>query len=440
MAELPSPEKRPRRALGPRGPGALLISLWLVGVAAAHGAETTVGVFDRYAAAVVKIEVSETGSGAKGIIGSGFFVGDGTRLVTNYHVVSRLVHESERYVARIVDAEDRQQDARLVALDVLHDLAVLAVDSAGPARLAVAAVAPAQGTRLYALGFPHDIGLTIVEGTYNGQAEHSLYGRFHFTGSLNPGMSGGPAIDDAGAVVGVNVATAGNQVSFLVPLDAVTELLAAGGDVGGDPETEDPTPFLEIVERQLLRHQDTYHGDSLVASGKSVRLGPYELPTEPAPFFNCWADADRDGDMLYEVVLHECTTDDELFVSEAHRSGIVGFRHRLVTTETLNRFRFYSLLTDFYDDSYGWRSNDEDEVTSFACESGFVAQNGLALRVAFCARRYKKLDRLHDIFLRAVSLGEARSALETTLILSGVTLDKGRELTRSYLEAIRWRP
>ncbi len=31
-------------------------------------------------------------------------------------------------------------------------------------------------------------------------------------------------------------------------------------------------------------------------------------------------------------------------------------------------------------------------------------------------------------------------ALETTLVLSGVTLDKGRELTRSYLEAVRWQP
>ncbi|MCP4203862.1 MAG: trypsin-like peptidase domain-containing protein, partial [bacterium] len=229
------------------------------------------GVFDRHREAVVKVEVSETGSGAKGIIGSGFFVGDGTRLVTNYHVVSRLVHKPARYVASVVDADDQEQEARLVGLDVLHDLALLEVGSAGPERLEIAAAAPAQGTRLYALGYPHDIGITIVEGTYNGRAEHSLYGRLHFTGSLNPGMSGGPAIDDSGVVVGVNVATAGNQVSFLVPLESVAELLAQG--VGSAGSEESGNPFLEIVQRQLLEHQDTYHGDSLVASGKTVQLG-----------------------------------------------------------------------------------------------------------------------------------------------------------------------
>src|SRR6201999_2275505 len=82
-----------------------------------------------------------------------------------------------------------------------------------------------QGARVYSLGNPHDVGLSIVEGTYNGQLAETLFERIHFTGSLNPGMSGGPAIDRAGRVVGVNVASMGNQLSFLVPIRFARELL-----------------------------------------------------------------------------------------------------------------------------------------------------------------------------------------------------------------------
>ena len=44
------------------------------------------------------------------------------------------------------------------------------------------------------MGNPLDLGFTIVEGTYNGFVEKSYNPRMHFTGAINPGMSGGPAV------------------------------------------------------------------------------------------------------------------------------------------------------------------------------------------------------------------------------------------------------
>ena len=60
----------------------------------------------------------------------------------------------------------------------------------------------AHGARLYSIGNPHDLGISIVEGTHNGLLRHTLYPRIHFTGPINPGMSGGPTITPEGAVVG----------------------------------------------------------------------------------------------------------------------------------------------------------------------------------------------------------------------------------------------
>ena len=47
----------------------------------------------------------------------------------------------------------------------------------------------------------------------------------HFAGSLNPGMGGGATLDNKEEVVGINVASAGNQVSFLVPVSDLQLLL-----------------------------------------------------------------------------------------------------------------------------------------------------------------------------------------------------------------------
>ena len=60
-----------------------------------------------------------------------------------------------------------------------------------------------QGATVYSLGNPHDLGLIVVPGTYNGLQKHSFYPRIHFTGAVNAGMSGGPTVDAAGKVVGV---------------------------------------------------------------------------------------------------------------------------------------------------------------------------------------------------------------------------------------------
>jgi serine protease Do len=77
----------------------------------------------------------------------------------------------------------------------------------------------ARGERIYSLGNPLDIGFAVTEGTYNGLVQRSFYPRIFFGGALNPGMSGGPALDDAGQVVGINVSKRldGDLLSFPDP-------------------------------------------------------------------------------------------------------------------------------------------------------------------------------------------------------------------------------
>ena len=260
----------------------------------------TPAVFRRFAGQVVKVQVVEVRSGAKTVTGSGFFVTAAGHVLTNYHVVSDYVRTPGHYRAELVDSTGETKPVSVVAVDVVHDLAVLATGQPAAHFFALEPVSIAQGLRLYSLGHPGDLGIAIVEGTFNGRLPHTLYPRIHFTGSINPGMSGGPTITLAGRVVGVNVATSGNQQSFLVPVDDATQLLPRA--LASPPRPADS--LLAAVGNQLLAYQETYLQRLFKDSVPPVTLGSLKVPTRPASFFNCWGDADDHGDEPWETVHH----------------------------------------------------------------------------------------------------------------------------------------
>ncbi|MDX2121589.1 MAG: serine protease [Gemmatimonadota bacterium] len=412
-------------------------ALAVLGVALGSGLPAQAGspdaalVYRRFAARVVKIQSIEKRSGAKSAIGSGFFVSGAGHVVTNYHVVSELINRPERYRAELVDGGERSRPVEVLAIDVVHDLAVLQAGPAGDPWFTLAPASPDRGTRLYSMGHPHDLGLSIVEGTYNGLLEHTLYPKIHFTGSINPGMSGGPTVNAEGTVVGVNVSTAGEQVSFLVPVDRVIALV----DEATRPGYVRPDSLLRTVAQQLLSYQDTYLARLFADSARTVTLGGYQVPTEPAPFFKCWGDASHSRTRPYETIEHQCSTDDYVFISGEQSSGVLTLQHTVLSTRDLNRFRFYSLLTSQFSGD-GFAFQGREVVTPRRCTSGNVRQPGLALATVFCTRRYRKLDGLYDVFFKAATLGDPSSGLITTLTLSGVTFENARRVVERFLASL----
>ncbi len=147
-------------------------------------------VFGKYSDRVVKIQVVEKDSGAKAVIGSGFFVDPHGHIVTNYHVICKLILHPDRYRAELVEPAGTIRALSVIDVDVINDLALVKAEVNDVPFFMIAAREPQQGTRLYSMGFPQDIGLSIVEGTYNGLMKHALYKKIHFTAPINPGMSG----------------------------------------------------------------------------------------------------------------------------------------------------------------------------------------------------------------------------------------------------------
>ena len=410
----------------------IALSFWAANCLAESAAER---IYAAYQDNILQVRMVDRGSGSKASIGSGFSVSADGLIVTNYHVIAELISRPENYRAELVNEAGDANALTLLAVDVVHDLALLKLATPRDSYLNLAQATPAKGEELYSFGNPHDLGLTIVTGTYNGLLEKSLYEKIHFTASINPGMSGGPALNRDGEVVGVNVSTAGNQISFLVPVSYVAALLARIPDTPPDADA-----LAASMRDQLLANQNDYMSRLQQTPFASVSIGDFQLPGELAPFIKCWGDTTDDSERLYQRVYQSCSSSDDIYLSSRQQTGIVSFRHDLYSTDELGAVRFYRLLEINLSNPHLSYAGDNENFTKYECRSDFVDNGEIDAKVVFCLSGYKKYPGLYDLFLTATTLIENDEALYTTLTLDGVSAENAKRFAQTYFESIQWKP
>jgi S1-C subfamily serine protease len=372
-------------------------------------------------------------------VGSGFLVTEQGHLITNYHVISSYALAPQRYRLTYATVDGRQGALQLLAFDVVHDLALLKpVDAAplqgrGAVAFRPAGDAPARGERIYSLGNPLDVGFAVTEGGYNGLAERHYLPTLFFSGSLSPGMSGGPALDDAGRLVGVNVATRrdGEQVSFLVPADAAQALLARGRDAA--PIS---TPVHDELTRQLLAHQAGLVDRFIAQPWQPAGHPRYRVPVPAETFMRCWGSSAPPATRGLLFERSDCAMDSMIFVDGPLLTGNLTVRHEAYDGSRLGALRFQQrYAASFSNEAMG--SADRFR-TAARCTERTVDAAGLPLRAVVCLAAYKKLAGMFDLSVLTTSLDGSSTGVQGRLDARGVSFDSAQRLARHYLDGFGW--
>ena len=367
-------------------------------------------------------------------VGSGFMVGTSNLVLTNYHVVSQMALDPDVYAGEYVDTDGRRGPVELLAVDVLHDLAVVRINRAGtgffnvPEKLAKLT----QGQYLYSLGNPLDLGFAISEGAYNGVITRSFYDQLMFTGPINSGMSGGPSVTVLGDVAGVNVSKRrdGELVSFLVPVRYAQELLKKVAAQAAPPKDFNP-----LIGQQLLAHQKAMVDRLLDAPLATKMMGPYLVPVRESEQVRCWGRSNVKAEASFTADTISCSMESAIYVSDSQQTGHVTMTHQYVRSASLDKLRFSVLATTLFKvDNLG--SNKDTRLTRPSCTEQFVATRSVPLRAVICVRAYRKFAGLYNFTLLTATTDDARASLQSRIDVSGVSYENGMRTTRAFLDTL----
>jgi len=387
---------------------------------------------------LVQIRTLLRNSNTQASVGSGFFVSANGLIITNFHVASQLALEPERYRGVYVPVDGKEAEVELLAFDVRNDLALLRVKApaagATPQLAFRGADRPlARGERIYSLGNPLDIGFAVTEGTYNGLVQRSFYPRIFFGGALNPGMSGGPALDDAGQVVGVNVSKRldGDLLSFLIPAEFAQALLARAATA--QPITK---PAHAEVARQLGEHQALLTQRFTAAPLTAQKHGGYSVPVPDDALARCWGRGREPDFKAFDLERTDCQIDSHVYAGDFN-TGYIRLRYEAYNAPKLGPLRFSAMYSQSFANEF-FATRGSRKATPAECSERFIETGGMPMRAVVCMSAYRKLAGLYDVSVLTMSVNQSTRGVQGRMDAQGVSFENGLKLVAHYLAGFKW--
>lgn len=393
-------------------------------------------IYQMHENSVFQIRVLNRETGKKTSIGSGFIVGNGRQIATNFHVINKIILEPDLFYVTYLTKNGREGELNLLALDVVHDLALLDSDEyLGQA--ITAGDLPPKGAPVFAMGNPLDLGLSLAVGTNGGILNQTDDSRILFSGSLNPGMSGGPTFNEDGKAIGINVATARNDISFIVPSKFLKQLITSSKNIdrGSSANLK-----IEVAE-QLLAYEKNYIEDLLNETWPTIQLRQLTLPGTISPTVRCWDNSAKlNANALFKRYQIRCANKNHVYLDDANKFvGELIYEYYWLESDQLDTVRFHNLYQKLNKDQIE-NNLSQEEVSNFNCNTWFVEISTEEFKVNLCRREYVEYAGLSDLLFTAALTGHDNQGFFITFIMTGTDFNATLPLVKKFLENIVWNP
>jgi putative serine protease PepD len=231
------------------------------GAAVLNGNVTIPQLVNKVVHAVVSIDVKSNGNEDEG---TGMIITNDGEVITNNHVIELYTEGGNSGSITVTEyGQIKPLPATLIGFDQTKDMALLKINNAsglstvtfgdsakavvGDSVVAIGnALGLSAGTPTVTQGIVSALGRTVTAGGIGTQSE-TLQNMIQTDAAINSGNSGGPLIDTAGQVIGMNTAVAGTSsdgtssqnIGFAIPAAQMESLLpqlqkgSQTGSVGG---------------------------------------------------------------------------------------------------------------------------------------------------------------------------------------------------------------
>lgn len=241
-------------------------------------------IFERNSSAVVTIMVLDENNKVIGF-GSGVFISEDGKILTNYHVVDaglklqvQLMDKSAHSVTGVI-AADKNVDFAIVKIDAVNTPFIEIGDS----------LKIKTGDKIFTISSPESLafansfgsgeisGVRQRESLADNKGIGTVFGKqlFQFTAPVSPGSSGGALFNEKGKLVGLIMAQSreGQNINLAIPIDELkpslnsksfldfaaykkissTESVALESPSGGQNSTNGAMPENQIAFKDLLK-------------------------------------------------------------------------------------------------------------------------------------------------------------------------------------------
>lgn len=387
---------------------------------------------------VFKIKTAPSATSPQASYGTGFSVARNGLLITNYHVISdSLLNPKQNRIFLNVDGENIP--ARVLAIDILQDLALVKVDQEFKKWLRFAKARPRQGEVIFSIGQPEDLNMAIVSGTYNGELNFGKYSVIHMSTPINSGMSGGPTVNNQNEIVGINVAKSshGDSLSFSVPGRFGARLLESGANQDNVPVKK----IWEDAEKQILELQEMLTKDFGDRSKKKATMAPWELAGHSS-WMKCWSTKEDEREKKYFSVTQVCPLAQSAFISSNARTGYYYVGTEAISNRGLNKWQFFRLLHNRFNHRMNFTDVDSDDASPIWTKSScladlYVNKHGIPFKISYCARAYLRFPKLRDARIMYATLKDPPHAIQGAVDLRGFTSENIKKILHTFLDSAR---
>ena len=253
--------------------------------------------------------------------GTGVIVSKDGYIMTNNHVI-----DGANKVSVVASDGTEHDDVKIIGSDPLNDIAFIKIEGVSdlvPAELGdsgklrigqrVVAIGNALGQfdNTVTSGIVSAMGRPLVASSSDGSGSESLTDLIQTDAAINSGNSGGPLVDLAGRVIGINtaVATDANGIGFAIPINATRGVLAEVLENGKVSRAYLGVRYLDITA-SLAASEDlaSKKGAYVSADGSTgavIKNGP----------------ADKAGIKTEDIILK---VDDNVIGTDGSMSSIIG--------------------------------------------------------------------------------------------------------------------